>query len=393
MEQIAGDAEVLRGANAELHIAPDGLAFVPKHLTTELRPEAARWDEVETTHAEPSAGTLQVTLREGRGEWRVHGAARPELLWAQDAIEREIARARAREHKVFRGQAGLEELARASEEFADGAQMQPTVIAELVCVQAVRNRATDVHLQPVADRVRVRLRIDGVLHDAGEMPREVGRRVVARLQVLAEMKSYASGAPQTGRLYLPVDARTVDIRLTALPTVHGEKLTLRIFDPEAALLQVSALGMGPDTLARFREAIHAPEGCVITTGPAGAGKTTTIYASLAELRDAHGARSVCTVEEPVELDLPGVDQTEIHRDRRLDFAAALRTVLRQDPQVIMVGEVRDAETAQIAMQAALTGHLVFTTVHAPDAAGVFARLMDLGLEPYLVASSITAVVA
>ena len=328
LDSTAGNAEVLRGADVELHIAPDG-------------------------------------------------AARPEVLWAQDGIERELDRARAREHEAFRGRASLEKIAAALEQFGGGVAAQPTVIAELLCVQAARNRATDVHLQPVPGRMNVRMRIDGRLMEAGEVPLEVGSRVIARLKVLAQMRSYAVDGPQTGRLSMPVDERTIDLRLTTMPTVHGEKLTLRVFDPETQWIDLDGLGMYEETVARYRQIISGPTGCVITTGPAGAGKTTTTYASLAELRDADSARAISTVEEPVELDVPGVDQTEIDRARGLDFAAALRTVLRQDPQVLM----------------ALTGHMVFTTVHAPDAAGVFARLMDLGLEPYLVASSISAVVA
>lgn len=391
--RIAGNAEVLLGSGVQLHIAPDGLALVPTAFADERRPEAVRWSEVDSVSADPRRGRLTVALRGARGEWHITGASRPEVLWAQDAIDRHLQRARAREHEAFHGRASLEQIAGALEEFGDSVSPQPAVIAELLCVQAARNRATDVHLQPTRSGMKARMRIDGQLMEAGEIPRSVGARVIARLKVLAEMRSYAADGPQTGRLILPVDERTIDVRLTTMPTIHGEKLTLRIFDPQTQWVDLGSLGMDEETLARYRRIIEAPEGCVITTGPAGAGKTTTTYASLAALRDADSARAISTVEEPVELDIPAVDQTEIDRARGLDFAAALRTVLRQDPQVLMVGEVRDRETAEIAMQAALTGHMVFTTVHAADTSGVFARLMDLGLEPYLVASSISAVVA
>ncbi|MFO8082348.1 MAG: GspE/PulE family protein [Armatimonadota bacterium] len=389
----SGNAEVLRGGGVELHIAPDGVALVPMSITDERRPDAAEWSEVESVEAEEGRGRLTLTFRGSRDPWTITGAARPEVLWAQDGIERELDRARAREHEAFRGRASLEKIAAALKQFGDDVSPQPTVIAELLCVQAARNRATDVHLQPVRGQMKARMRIDGQLMEAGEIPREVGARVIARLKVLAQMRSYTADGPQTGRLIMPVDERTIDVRLTTMPTIHGEKLTLRIFDPATQWIDLDGLGMDEETLTRYRRIIDSPTGCVITTGPAGAGKTTTTYASLAALRDAESARAISTVEEPVELDIPGVDQTEIDRARGLDFAAALRTVLRQDPQVLMVGEVRDPETARIAMQAALTGHMIFTTVHAPDAAGVFARLMDLGLEPYLVASSISAVVA
>jgi len=398
MEQIAlssvsGNAEVLRGSGVALHIAPDGLALVPTSITSEQRPQAVRWSEVEAVEAVAAAGRLTIALRGSGGPWTINGASRPEVLWAQDAIERELERARAREHEAFKGRASLDEVAHALKDFGEGVAAQPTVIAELLCVQAARNRATDVHLQPTRDGMTARMRIDGQLLHAGEIPRGVGARVIARLKVLAGMRSYVGDGPQTGRLVMPVDERTIDVRLTTMPTIHGEKLTLRIFDPTTQWIDLDGLGMSDETLERYRRIITAPEGCVITTGPAGSGKTTTTYASLAELHRLDSSRAICSVEEPVELDVRGVDQTEINRAQGLDFAAALRTVLRQDPQVLMVGEVRDRETAEIAMQAALTGHMVFTTVHAPDSAGVFARLMDLGLEPYLVASSISAVVA
>lgn len=393
MAVSAGNAEMLRGANAELHMSPDGLALVPtgpyKHMATEV----AEYEEVASVEADPRGRRLQVIFAGERATWTIEGGARPEVLWAKDTVDRAVARARARQRDIFKKRASLEELEQAIRDLAEGAEPQSAILAELILMQAILHRATDVHLQPAGEDVKVRYRVDGHLLVVGSMPQGIGERVVARLKVIAGMKSYAQKMAQSGRTYLHVDDRTVDMRLTALPTIHGEKLTARLFDPATALLELEALGFEAEALAGYRQIVGEPRGCVIMTGPAGAGKTTTMYASLAELRETDGGRSICTVEEPVELDLAGVDQTEVNRDVGMDFAACLRTVLRQDPQIIMVGEIRDYETAEIAMQAALTGHLIFTTVHAPSAAGVFARLMDLGLEPYVIASGVSAIVA
>ncbi len=280
LSSVSGNAEVLRGSDVQLHIAPEGLALVPEDITSDQRPEAVRWSEIEAVDAHAGGGRLTVRFPGSRSDWTITGAARPEVLWAQDAIERELQRAQARQHASFQGRVPLEELASALKDFGDGVAAQPTVIAELVCVQAARNRATDVHLQPVRGSMNVRMRIDGTLMDAGDLPRSVGSRVIARLKVLAGMRSYTADGPQTGRLIMPVDERTIDVRLTTMPTIHGEKMTLRVFDPQTQWIDLGDLGMREETLARYRRIIESPEGCIITTGPAGAGKTTTTYASL-----------------------------------------------------------------------------------------------------------------
>jgi general secretion pathway protein E len=267
------------------------------------------------------------------------------------------------------------------------------VVADLLLTQAVLRGATDLHLQPGESETVVRLRIDGSLRAVATFPAALAQRVVGRVKVLGGMQTFQHAIAQTGAAVMTVAGRQVDLRFTVLPTVHGEKLTVRLFDPTQARLDLEALGLAPPVLAALRARLDEPQGTLLLTGPAGSGKTTTMYASLAYLREREADRSLATVEEPVELDLAGVDQTEVNRAVGLDFAEGLRTVLRQDPQVIMVGEIRDAETAYIAVQAGLTGHLVLSTVHAPSAAGVFTRLAQIGVEPYLVASSVTAVLS
>ena len=388
------NAEVVHGSDGTLHIAPEGLAFRYRWRRPD-RPEqeAATYDEVAAVEVSPNGRQVLVVFAGPRETWTVKGTARPEAMWAKDSIERHIERAQARKQPLFESKADVEELRAAIAEMAEADVAQIPVLADLIIAQAIHHGATDLHLQPSSDGTLVRLRVDGQLATVGEMPASVGERVVARLEVMARMKSFAASMAQTGRLTVEANGRNVDVRLTALPTTDGVRLTARLFDPKRALVDLDALGFEPEPLEVYRAAIGQPGGCIVMTGPAGSGKTTTMYASLAELVEADPSRSISTVEEPVELGMTGVDQTEVNRSAGLDFAAALRTVLRQDPRVIMVGEIRDIETAEIAMQAALTGHLIFTTVHAPSGAGVLTRLLDLGLEPYVVASSVTMILA
>jgi general secretion pathway protein E len=388
------NAEIVQGSDGALHIAPEGLALKYRWSRPD-RPdqEVAKYDEVAAVEVSPNGRQVLVVFAGPRESWTLKGTVRPEAMWAKDSIERYMERAQARKQPLFESKVDVEQLRAAIAEMAGADSAQVPVLTDLLLAQAIHHGATDLHLQPSGESTLVRLRVDGQLVTVGEMPGDLGQRVVARLEVMARMKSFAAGIAQTGRLTVEADGRAVDVRLTALPTTDGVRLTARFFDPQRALVDLDALGFEPEALAAYREAIGQPGGCVVMTGPAGSGKTTTMYASLAELVEADPSRSISTVEEPVELGMLGVDQTEVNRSAGLDFAAALRTVLRQDPRVIMVGEIRDIETAEIAMQAALTGHLIFTTVHAPSGAGVLTRLLDLGLEPYVVASSVTMILA
>ncbi len=389
MPTILGSTEVFRGRDGELHLSSSGLALVHTGGTT----EGAGWEEVAGAQVAPSRKGVAVTFVDGREAWSVSGLKPEEAAWAQALVAQGTARTRLYADPRLVEPLSVDAIAEAVAAFAELEPPEAAALADLLMVQAAHNRATDVHLQPEAEGLAIAYRIDGHLWPVAMMGAEIGARVVARVKVMAGMKSYRRNIAQTGATSFPLGDRRIDVRCTCLPTVRGEKLTLRLFDPAQALLDVGALGMEKPVLAAFADLLSRPRGCVLLTGPAGSGKTTTMYAALASIRAAASDRSIATVEEPVELELAGAAQTEVNRDVGLDFADGLRTALRQDPQVLMVGEIRDVETANIAVQAGLTGHLVFSTVHAPSAAGVFTRLTQLGVEPYLVASAVTAVMA
>jgi type II secretory ATPase GspE/PulE/Tfp pilus assembly ATPase PilB-like protein len=388
------ETDLLVGKSWELHITPHGLALTAGGTApADPNYQTARYYEVESVLIGPGGKQLQVVFSGDRPPWVIAGVARPEALWAQATIEQAAYHARMREDAAFSAPLSRADLAKRITALAGGVSYEAAVLADLILTQAALAKATDVHLKPTIDALVIRYRIDGQLVEIAQVPATMGERIVARTKVMGEMKTYMRNLPQTGRMTLEVAGRTVDIRLTTLPTTGGEKLTARVFDPATRALGLETLGMEPAALERFLAMVARPQGCIILTGPAGSGKTSTMYASLEQILSQGTPRSISTVEEPVEFIIPGADQTEVDRDAGLDFAGGLRTVLRQDPQVIMVGEIRDLETAQIAAQAGLTGHLVFSTVHAASSAGVFARLVEIGLEPYLVASSLTAVVA
>ena len=261
-----------------------------------------------------------------------------------------------------------------------------------VLAQAVRERASDIHFEPFERECRVRCRIDGALREWPPPPAALALPVTSRLKVLANLDIAERRVPQDGRIRFATGGREVDLRISTLPTQHGESVVLRVLDSDrAAGIGLDTVGMAPAVLAELRAAIRRPSGIVVVTGPTGSGKTTTLYAALREINEA-GAK-LLTVEDPVEYELEGVMQVAVNPAAGLTFAAALRSFLRQDPDVVMVGEIRDLETAHVAIQAALTGHLVLTTLHTNDAAGAVTRLTDLGVEPYLVAASLEAVLA
>jgi len=256
--------------------------------------------------------------------------------------------------------------------------------------RAVNERASDVHLNPQERDLLVRLRIDGVLREAAPIDRRLQPAVAARIKVMAQLDIAEKRMPQDGSFVVYISGRAVDVRVAVLPTKHGEQIVLRLLQRETKL-ELPELGMSRDIEAVFLRAIDQPYGAVLSCGPTGSGKTTTLYAALDRLND--GLRSIATIEDPVEYQLPGVMQTEVHNRIGLTFGRGLRTILRADPDVILIGEIRDEETAQIAIQAALTGHLVLTTLHTNDAAGAIARLRTLGVEPDLLAGSINCIVS
>jgi type IV pilus assembly protein PilB len=256
--------------------------------------------------------------------------------------------------------------------------------------RAVNARASDVHLNPQPREVLVRFRVDGVLRDDAPIDKRLEAAVAARVKVMAQLDIAEKRMPQDGSFVVYIDGRPVDVRAAVLPTKHGEQVVLRILQREQKM-ELPALGMSPDMEAVFLRGISQPYGAVLTCGPTGSGKTTTLYAALDRLND--GERSIATIEDPVEYQLPGVMQTEVHARINLTFARGLRTILRADPDVILVGEIRDEETAQIAIQAAMTGHLVLSTLHTNDAAGAIARLRTLSVDPDLLAGSINCIVS
>ncbi|WP_426101697.1 type II secretion system ATPase GspE [Massilia sp. TSP1-1-2] len=257
--------------------------------------------------------------------------------------------------------------------------------------QALREGASDIHIEPFEQTSVVRFRIDGSLRDVVRPRKAIHASLISRIKIMAQLDIAEKRLPQDGRITLRVGGKGVDVRVSTLPTGHGERAVLRLLDKEAGRLDLSHLGMSPDLLPQFDTLIKQPHGIVLVTGPTGSGKTTTLYAALSRLNAS--TTNILTVEDPIEYDLIGVGQTQVNARIDMSFAKALRAILRQDPDVIMIGEIRDLETAQIAVQASLTGHLVLATLHTNDAAAAVTRLLDMGIEPFLLSSSLLGVMA
>jgi type II secretion system protein E len=264
-------------------------------------------------------------------------------------------------------------------------------MVNLVLNQAIQDRASDIHVEPFERELRVRYRVDGVLHEVNAPPKRYHAAIISRIKILADMNIAERRLPQDGRIRIRQSGRQIDLRVSTIPTLYGESAVLRILDKQTAMLGLPQLGMQGRMFERFRRLIQEPYGIILVTGPTGSGKTTTLYAALNEIYSDE--KKIITVEDPVEYQLNGVNQIQVHPQIDLTFANGLRSIVRQDPDIIMVGEIRDKETVEIAVQAALTGHLVLSTLHTNDAAGAVSRLLDMGAEPYLVASSLIGVVA
>ena len=257
--------------------------------------------------------------------------------------------------------------------------------------EAIKVNASDIHVEPFENRLRVRFRVDGVLREVLQPKRVLGPLLVSRIKVMAKLDIAEKRLPQDGRISLRVAGRAVDVRVSTIPSGHGERVVLRLLDKQAGRLDLEHLGMPTDSLAVVDRIIHRPHGIMLVTGPTGSGKTTTLYAALSRLNDK--SRNILTVEDPVEYHLDGIGQTQVNQKVDMSFARGLRAILRQDPDVVMVGEIRDLETVQIAVQASLTGHMVFSTLHTNSAVGAVTRLRDMGVEPFLLSSSLIGVVA
>ncbi|HZU71346.1 MAG TPA: GspE/PulE family protein [Acidimicrobiales bacterium] len=278
-----------------------------------------------------------------------------------------------------------------SVEVASAAEAPVVQVVNLMITQALRDRASDVHIEPQGDQIRIRFRIDGALHEIFDLPPSMGPALISRLKIMGGMNIVERRRPQDGQIAMEVDGRSIDIRVATVATIAGEKCVLRILDKSRPLYRLEDLGMPTDTYATFGQLIRAPFGMVICAGPTGSGKTTTLYGALTEINQPH--RNITTVEDPVEYVFPSLNQIQINESAGLSFADGLKSILRQDPDVILVGEIRDAETARIAVQSSLTGHLVLSSFHATDTSAALHRLLDMGIESFLVASSVTAVVA
>ena len=264
-------------------------------------------------------------------------------------------------------------------------------LVNTLLIEAIQQGASDIHFEPTAEGLSIRYRIDGILLKRHTPPREYQQQVLTRVKVMAKMDIAEHRLPQDGRIKLRHGGREIDFRVSTLPIVHGERIVLRILDKGNITLGLDRIGMQESALKAFRKHIHMPEGIVLVTGPTGSGKTTTLYSALSEINAAE--MNVMTIEDPVEYKLSGISQMSVNRRIELDFSKGLRHILRQDPDVIMIGEIRDKETAEIAIQSSLTGHLVLSTLHTNDAPSALTRLADMGIEPYLLASSILGVLA
>ncbi|MBF8299619.1 MAG: type secretion system protein (GspE) [Dehalococcoidia bacterium] len=276
-----------------------------------------------------------------------------------------------------------------SSESDDGLLSTPVMrTLDLLLSQAVRDRASDIHIEPQPDRLRVRYRIDGVLHEVATLPRAVQASLVSRAKILARMNIAERRVPQDGQFTFKAFGKTVDVRVASIETAFGERVVMRVLDKTTSLMALSELGFLPEALAQYEASLRMPYGLILVSGPTGSGKTTTLYASLNGMDRV--SRNILTVEDPIEYKFPNINQIQVNE---VTFAAGLRSLMRHDPDVILVGEIRDQETAQTAVQAALTGHLVLSSIHANDTEGVIYRLINLGVEPFLVASALTGVVA
>jgi general secretion pathway protein E len=262
---------------------------------------------------------------------------------------------------------------------------------DLLIAQAVKDRASDIHIEPQEDRLCIRYRIDGILQDAMSLPLNIHNQLVSRLKILGEMDIAERRRPQDGQFSVKVGGKHIDIRVATVETVYGEMMVLRILDKSLSMFTLAQLGFLPDSLEKYQQLLKSPFGMILVSGPTGSGKTTTLYASVNQLDRKEN--NIITIEDPVEYRFAGINQTQVNLRAGLTFASGLRATMRLDPDVILVGEIRDTDTARTATQAALTGHLVLSSVHANDTVGVLFRLIDLGVEPYLIATALVGVVA
>ena len=306
------------------------------------------------------------------------GEGMDEILKGVDVSDVELAKETSEE-------INLDKLVESSEE-------GPVIkLVNLMLMQAIKDRASDIHIEPFEKTVRLRYRVDGLLYDSVAPPKSLQSAITSRVKIMSTLDIAERRLPQDGRFRIKISGREVDLRVSVLPTIHGEKIVMRVLDKGTLSPSLDTLGMEADDLLKFKRAIDAPHGMILMTGPTGSGKTSTLYAVMTQLNTPD--LNIVTVEDPVEYQMMGVNQVQVKPDIGLTFADGLRSILRQDPDVVMVGEIRDSETADIAVKAALTGHLVLSTLHTNDAPGAIARLVDMGIEPFLISSSVLLICA
>ena len=330
-------------------------------VATLIAAEKAIVDKLNNIDASKS-GSMEDIIQDARKKGEDEGADDVEI--SREAVE----------------EVNLDQLAASSEE-------APVIkLANLILVQAVKDRASDVHIEPFEKNVRLRYRIDGILLDATPPPKQMQLALASRFKIMSSLDIAERRLPQDGRMRIRVGGKDYDLRVSIMPTVHGEKIVLRLLDKSNLSASIDKLGLDADTFQQFKTAVDAPHGLILVTGPTGSGKTTTLYSALNELNNP--IYNIITVEDPVEFQVPGINQVPVKKEIGLTFANALRSILRQDPDIIMIGEIRDTETAEIAIEAALTGHQVLSTMHCNDAPGAIARLDDMGIAPFLISSSV-----
>ena len=385
----------LFGPTVELHMAPEGLTLVGR-----AHPESVEFSPIADVSGvnvkkQGRKAMLSVSFGSARPAWTLSGLPAISAQWADAVISEEVAALQKRGKPEYSQRVPLDRLSGSCETILSERDGRAAVdLVDFLLVQGVLHQASDVHFDPYSQDVVVRFRLDGVLQDVIRLDSGIKNRLTSRLKVLSRLATFKKSVAQEGRAALRIGDRTVDFRFSAIPTIHGEKIAARIFDPAKSIFAITDLGMTDRMLSSFEGMLMRPQGTILLTGPAGSGKTTTMYAAINYLREnKKNLASIATVEDPVEYDLQVVNQTQVNNTTGLTFANALRTVLRQDPEVIMIGEIRDRETADIAVQAGLTGHMILSTVHARSAEGVPLRLVDLGVEPYLLTSSLTAVIS
>lgn len=264
-------------------------------------------------------------------------------------------------------------------------------LVNLIIMQAIKDKASDIHIEPEENALRIRFRIDGILHEVSTPPKNLQSVIASRIKILANIDIAETRKPQDGRIQLKMENRALDLRVSTFPTIHGENIVLRLLDKSSIVLGLQDLGFSEHDLKNFDRLIRSPYGIILVTGPTGSGKTTTLYSALSTINSME--KNIITVEDPVEYELPLIRQTQVNPKAGLTFATGLRSILRQDPDIVMVGEIRDRETADIAIQASLTGHLVFSTLHTNDASSALTRLIDMGIEPFLISSSVIGILA